>query len=135
MQHKEFELMKLSKITSPATLKRAIAKECCLVCCGTSWSIPCRKQYSVLERLAKVQLRQDCIALLDIEKHPDTATILSIQSIPTTLVFSNGEEIGRLVGLRSSLKLRVALNRIVPPGFANQFKGETATVKYRQNNL
>jgi thioredoxin 1 len=134
-QHKEFELMKLSKITSPETLNRAITKAYCFVCCGTSWSIPCRKQYSILERLAKAHDGRDCIVVLDIEKHPDTATILSIQSIPTTIVFSNGKETGRLVGLRSYPKLRIALSRVVPSASANQCKGQVATMKYREGNV
>jgi thioredoxin 1 len=127
--------MKFSEITSPDKLKRAITKEYCLICCGTSWSIPCRKQYSILKRLAGEHSRWDCIAILDIERCPDAVTLWTIQSIPTTIVFSNGSEVGRLVGLKSYLKLHAALNRIFPPGFAGQFSGPAETMQCGQSKV
>lgn len=127
--------MKFSEIASPDTLKRAIRKEYCLICCGTSWSIPCRKQYSILKRLAAEDSRWDCIAVLDIEKCPDAVTQWTIQSIPTTIAFSNGRETGRLVGLKSYPKLQAALNRILPTGRANRARGKAASINYSQRNV
>ena len=127
--------MNFSEITSPDKLKRAITKEYCLICCGTSWSIPCRKQYSILKRLAGEHSRWDCIAILDIEKCPDTVILWTIQSIPTTIVFSNGSEVGRLVGLKSYLKLQAAFNRIFPPGFAVQFSNPAETMQCGQGKV
>lgn len=127
--------MKLHEITSPDALKRAISNECCLICCGTSWSMPCRKQYAILQRLAGEHIRPDCIVTLDIEKYPDAAALLTIQSIPTTIVFSNGREAGRFVGLKSHLKLHDALDRISAPCFTHRRRSATETVKHNQSNL
>jgi thioredoxin-like negative regulator of GroEL len=100
-QKQETMPMSVREITSVATLRQTISSEYRLVFCKTSWSVPCRNQYSVLVKIAEFYTGWESIAQVDIEKYPDVAAKMAIQSIPTILVFHRGKEIHRIVGLQS----------------------------------
>jgi thioredoxin 2 len=51
-----------------------------------------------LEKLAKERLGQLVIAKVDTEALPDVASRFGIQSIPTMILFRNGQEAERLSG-------------------------------------
>lgn len=106
--------MKPREITSLETLGQAINTEYRVVYCGTHWSLPCRAQYSILVRIAEYYRDREPIVQVDIEKNPDMAAELAIQSIPTILVFSRGKEIHRIVGLQSLENLLRALADFLP---------------------
>ena len=127
--------MKLTEITSPDTLTGALGGEFSLICCGTSWSIPCRKQKTILQRLAEEDSRWDCIAVLDIEKCPDAVNRWTIQSIPTTIALRSGREAGRLVGVKSCRRLQAALDMIFPPALAERAWGCAETTTYSQSSV
>lgn len=126
--------MKLYEITSVDKLKRAVSQEYCVVCCTTSWSVPGRSQCSILARVAKDYVGSGVIFKIDINKRPDAAAILTIQSIPTTIVFHNGREASRLVGLKSFETLSEILNTILPPPL-NRSNGETEARHHSQNHF
>ena len=106
--------MRLREITSATTLRQAINKEFCLVYCNTSWSVPCRNQYSILVEMAEHYIGGDTIVQVDIEKYQDIAAVLAIQSIPTIVIFCSGTEKRRLVGLQSLEALQQASDNFLP---------------------
>jgi thioredoxin 1 len=63
-----------------------------------SWCGPCRAIGPVFERLSDEYRGKLKFAKMDIDQHPNTAGHLSVQAIPTLLIFKDGKEIGRLVG-------------------------------------
>jgi thioredoxin 1 len=64
------------------------------------WCPPCRALAPTIEAIAeKFDGRAD-VAKLDIEQNPDTAAALGISSIPTVLIFRDGREVDRFVGLQ-----------------------------------
>lgn len=63
------------------------------------WCHPCHLIAPELEALAAEQSAVK-IAKLNIDEHPDTASRYGVFSIPTLLLFSKGEEVARLVGVR-----------------------------------
>ena len=64
------------------------------------WCGPCRMLTPVLEEVAKDVAGLAVIAKIDIDKAQKTASFLQVTSIPTLVLFKEGKEIGRLVGLR-----------------------------------
>jgi thioredoxin 2 len=52
----------------------------------------------ILEQLAKEYAGRIKIAKLNVDENPLTASKFAIQSIPTILLFKNGERINTLVG-------------------------------------
>jgi thioredoxin 2 len=69
-----------------------------LVDCWAPWCGPCRMITPVLEQLAQKYAGKIKITKLNVEENPITASKYTIQSIPTMLLFKNGESVNRFVG-------------------------------------
>ena len=69
-----------------------------LVDCWAPWCGPCRMIAPVLEELASEYRGKVKIAKLDTDENPKTAMKFNIQSIPTMLIFKEGNHIDTLVG-------------------------------------
>jgi len=65
------------------------------------WCVPCRMMTPVLNELAGEITGNEGIAKVDIEKNQLLARQFKIQSIPTMILFSNGKEKARFVGVKS----------------------------------
>jgi thioredoxin 1 len=64
------------------------------------WCGPCKMIAPILEELAVEQADKFAIAKLDVDVNVATATQYSVMSIPTLLLFKNGEVVARLVGAK-----------------------------------
>lgn len=64
------------------------------------WCGPCRTIAPILEEFAVEQSDKFAIGKLDVDVNVATATKFSVMSIPTLLLFKDGEVIARLVGAR-----------------------------------
>src|SRR5262249_51613182 len=76
-----------------------------------TWCGPCRMIAPVLEEIASEKDGQLKIAKLDIDENPDIAQKFGVMSIPTLLVFKNGQEVNRIVGYRNKSQLIQQLDR------------------------
>ena len=63
-----------------------------------TWCGPCKMAEPVLEELSETYKGKVQIAKLDVDKDPQVSIKYGVQSIPTTILFKNGEEVGRQVG-------------------------------------
>lgn len=70
------------------------------------WCGPCRMLTPILEKVAKDVGSKATIAKVDIDKAQKTATTFQITSIPTLILFKNGKEVARLVGLRDEKTIK-----------------------------
>ena len=74
-----------------------------------SWCPPCRALAPTIAALAEE--RPDVlVGKVDVDEHPEIAGRYGIQSIPTVLVFRNGELTERSVGLVPIARLRELLD-------------------------
>ena len=69
------------------------------------WCPPCRRIAPLIEELAVELEGKAIVAKLDSEANPNLIAMLGINSLPTFLVFNEGSEAHRLVGLQSREKL------------------------------
>lgn len=69
-----------------------------LVDCWAPWCGPCRMIAPVLDELAAEANGRYAIAKLNVDENPQTSGRFGIRSIPTMLIFKNGELIDTLVG-------------------------------------
>ena len=69
-----------------------------LVDCWAPWCGPCRMVGPVLDELASEYAGRVKITKLNVDENPLTASQYGIQSIPTMLLFKNGQKVNQLVG-------------------------------------
>lgn len=64
------------------------------------WCGPCKMLSPVIEEISNEYPDKLTVGALDVDSNPRTAQQFGIMSIPTTLVFKNGEVVKQLVGYR-----------------------------------
>ena len=75
-----------------------------------NWCGPCRTLAPVLEQVAKDIKGKATIGKIDIDNEQKTAAQFQITSVPTMILFKNGKEMGRLVGLRTADAVKDFIN-------------------------
>jgi thioredoxin 1 len=80
-----------------------------LVDCWAPWCMPCRAQQPILEKVADELQDKMLITSLNIEENREAAYRLNIHSIPTLVIFNDGEETRRFFGLQKADPLTKAL--------------------------
>jgi len=75
-----------------------------------TWCGPCRAIAPVLEELAEEYGERVQIAKIDIDDNPETPASYGIRSIPTLIVFKNGEAAATQVGAVSKSQLASMLD-------------------------
>ncbi len=73
------------------------------------WCGPCKMMAPVIDKLAGEYEGKVKIAKVDVDNAPQTAQKYMIQSIPTLILFKNGEPAQTMVGFQSEENLRQAL--------------------------
>ena len=69
------------------------------------WCGPCNAMAPVIEELAKELEGKVKVGKINVDENPDIAVEYNVMSIPTLIVFKNGKEEKRLVGLRNKEEL------------------------------
>lgn len=69
------------------------------------WCGPCNAMAPVIEELAKELEEKVKVGKINVDENPDIAVEYNVMSIPTLIVFKNGKEEKRLVGLRNKEEL------------------------------
>jgi thioredoxin 1 len=89
---------------------RAIASDTpTLVDFWAEWCGPCKMMDTPLDELAGEYAGKLTVAKLNVDENPSTMGAYSVMSIPTLIVFRDGEEKRRLVGARSKGQLQAEL--------------------------
>jgi thioredoxin 1 len=73
------------------------------------WCGPCKMMDKPLDELAGEHAGKLTVAKLNVDENPSTMGAYSVMSIPTLIVFKDGEEKRRLVGARSKGQLQAEL--------------------------
>jgi thioredoxin len=75
------------------------------------WCVPCRGMEPVVEEIASAFAGRLRVARLNLDENPEAAGRLRIQGIPTLVVFEDGREVTRMIGVRAKDEL---LRRLAP---------------------
>ncbi len=62
------------------------------------WCVPCKMLSPIIEELAEEYAGKVKICKLDVDDAPGAAAKFSVQSIPTIILFSKGEQVSQTVG-------------------------------------
>jgi thioredoxin 1 len=105
--------LEVKKIKSKKELEKEIENGITLIDFSEPWYAPCRLQEPIIHRLADQFKGKVFIAAMNINESSDVALNLGIHSIPTLIIFKNGKEIQRFVGLQSEDTLSEALKKLL----------------------
>ena len=84
-----------------------------LIDCWAAWCAPCRMLAPIVEQLASELAGRLKVAKLDVDANPQTAVKFGIRSIPTMLIFKNGQLADRLVGVQPKQVIMARINRYI----------------------
>jgi thioredoxin 1 len=77
------------------------------------WCGPCRMVAPIVEELADEYAGKVEFAKLNTDDNPVTAAKYGIRSIPTLLVFKNGQPVGQIIGFRPKSDLKKRLDAVL----------------------
>jgi len=78
-----------------------IRNGCVLIDFWAPWCGPCRAQEPILESVAEKYKSAVTIGKCNVDENTETADTLNIQSIPSLVLYNNGEMVEHFVGVTS----------------------------------
>ena len=77
------------------------------------WCGPCKTIAPILDEIATEQAGKLRVAKLNVDENPDVARRFDVMSIPTLIVFKDGEPAKRLVGAKGKGQLLQELDDVL----------------------
>src|SRR6478735_4346753 len=74
------------------------------------WCGPCKMQLPIVEELATELAGQATIAKINVDEEPELASQFGVMSIPTLILFKDGQPVDKMVGLQSKDALKTKIN-------------------------
>lgn len=104
--------IKMKSITNVATSEKIITLtdanfahqlkgKTVLVDFWADWCMPCKMMAPILNDLASDLPEGYFVAKLDVDKNQSTAQKFNVRSIPTLILFKDGKEVNRFVGVKN----------------------------------
>ena len=81
-----------------------------LVDLWAAWCGPCRKVGPIVDEISAERAESLSVFKLNVDDNPDVAMRYGVNSIPTLLVFRDGEEVGRIVGALPKPRIEAQLD-------------------------
>ena len=105
-------------LTSSSSFLQVIVKLACLCSCFVrrlvdffaTWCQPCKMMHPILEQVKTVLGDRIRIIKVDVDKYSVTASQYRIQSVPTLMLFRNGEVLWRTSGVVDKAELLATLD-------------------------
>ena len=93
--------------------EKTIKKGVTMVDFWAVWCGPCRRQGPIVEEIANENNNKKIkICKMDVDKNKETSNSFGIHNIPTIIIFKDGKEVKRLVGLQDKATLLNELNNV-----------------------
>jgi thioredoxin 1 len=100
------------KVLTDSNFQHQVKNGVTLVDFWASWCMPCKMMAPVLNDLSE-ELSDASVGKINIEDHPKMASQYGVRSIPTMIIFKNGKEVNRLVGVKSKEVLHREINKVL----------------------
>ncbi len=81
-----------------------------LVDLWAEWCAPCRVVGPIVDEISSERADSLSVFKLDVDANPEVAVRYGVNSIPTLLVFNDGEEVGRVVGALPKLRIEARID-------------------------
>lgn len=76
------------------------------------WCGPCQMMGPVIDEIAEELGDSLKVGKLNVDENPDTAAKFQVMSIPTIMLFENGQVVGKLIGFRPKEDLLAEFGQI-----------------------
>jgi thioredoxin 1 len=77
------------------------------------WCPPCRQMGPVLSALAEEESGRLRVVQLNVDQNPDTTNAYKVLSMPTFMVFRDGEPVRSMVGARPKRRLLAEISEVL----------------------
>ncbi len=103
----------MQKISSESGFKESIKRGIAILDFNAPWCAPCRAQEPILVQIARQFKGQVSVFGVNIDSNRTMALKLGVRSIPTLIIFKNGREIQRFVGVQNESMLSEAIENLL----------------------
>ena len=101
-------IQELSDMNFAAQVKSGVT----LVDFWASWCMPCKMMAPILNEVADEIGERAKVAKLNVENHRSASAKYGVRNIPTMILFKNGKEINRFVGVKTKSFLVSEINKV-----------------------
>jgi thioredoxin 1 len=108
---KRATLMNQKKLLNQEQLKDAIMGGVTLIDFNAPWCAPCQAQKPILDQLEREYHGKFSVMVLDVDEHRESAMAFGITSIPTLIIFKEGKEVERFIGLQNAKALSIVIDK------------------------
>ncbi len=77
-----------------------------------AWCMPCKMMAPILNEVAEELGDKAKIAKLDVESNRSSSAKYGVRNIPTMILFKNGKEVNRFVGVKTKSFLVTEINKV-----------------------
>ena len=101
-------------VVTDATFEEEVEKSSLpvLLDCWAPWCGPCKMLAPTIDQLAEELAGSIKVAKLNVDENSQTAVKFGIMSIPTMLIFKDGEAVDRLVGVQPKAAIEEHLAKV-----------------------
>lgn len=100
-------------IITDQNFQTTIADGVTLIDFWATWCKPCKMQGPIVDQIADEFKGKATIGKLDVDKNPFISQNFNVASIPTIMIFKDGVQVERTVGLQSKEALLRLLNKYI----------------------
>jgi thioredoxin 1 len=100
----------VTELTDPS-FKDFVNKGLVLVDIKAVWCGPCKQLEPIIDEISNEFQGRVSVGKLDADKNPETVTELGVRSIPTLILYKDGEILERMTGMISKKKLADLLDQ------------------------
>jgi thioredoxin 1 len=93
-----------------SNFSKSIASGVTLVDFSATWCGPCKMMAPILTQVAQSMKGKANVVMLDIDKNQQTTADFNVMSVPTLILFKDGEEKERVVGVKDANSLIKMIN-------------------------
>lgn len=77
------------------------------------WCHPCKQQHKIIEEIAMEHAHMLTVARLNVDDNKVISTKLGVRNIPTLILYKDGEELRRIIGLHSKEAVMSQVNNAI----------------------